>query len=127
MNFYSPLIQRSRISIFVYFLIAKQFQLIVTFTCMSNPTKVRITHYCKINYVNQIEKMRDSNRKFMLNAKSTRCKRLTQTFPAGVLTVFYVDIRFERVVFDNDVLYGVRIAVDDQVSPEDTCGYLQLR
>lgn len=63
----------------------------------------------------------------MLNAKSTRCKRLTQTFPAGVLTVFYVDIRFERVVFDNDVLYGVRIAVDDQVSPEDTCGYLQLR
>lgn len=63
----------------------------------------------------------------MLNAKSTRCKRLTQTFPAGVLTVFYVDIRFKRVVFDNDVLYGVRIAVDDQVSPEDTCGYLQLR
>lgn len=63
----------------------------------------------------------------MLNAKSTRCKRLTQTFPAGVLTVFYVDIRFECVVFDNDVLYGVRIAVDDQVSPEDTCGYLQLR
>lgn len=64
----------------------------------------------------------------MLDETSRNRKRLNQTFPIyWRLTVFDVDIGLERVVFDDDVLDGVGVAVDDQVPAVHPGRHLKFR